>query len=200
MGEEIRSTLEIALEKAEKIGKASKEELEWERHKEEALSLVGKFLKGEITDFKSETQRFLSTLKENYRKKALKTIVDALLRNLVLPHEEYHLKDMKNILKALKDLLREIPQIEKLLNDTERLLEEYLLQKETIYQELERRFAEGISALEKAVSEELGAKVKISPEAHPQFQEEWRKIKEHLDREYGRQLEYVKNLLSKIFS
>ncbi len=198
MGEEIKSTLEIALEKAEKLGKASKEELEWEKYKEKALMYVGKFLKGELPNFKEEVSKFVAGLPSKFQRKALKTIVEALLKNLVLPRDDYHLKEMEEILNALKNLLSQVPQLDKLFEETKKLLKEYHLQKEAIYQELEKRFAASLSALERAVSEEMGAQVKLSPEAHPQFQEEWRKIKGHLDEEYGRHLEYVKNILLKI--
>lgn len=200
MGEEIKSTLEIALEKAEKLGKASKEELDWERYKEEALIYVGKFLKGELSNFNEEINKFIAGLPLKFQRKALRTVVEALLKNLVLPREEYHLKEMEKILESLKKLFSDAPQLDKLFKETNRLLKEYLLQKEAIYQELERKFAASLSALERAVSQEIGAQVKISPEAHPQFQEEWRKIKEHLDNEYERHLEYVKNILLKVAS
>ncbi|MFN3407317.1 MAG: hypothetical protein ACK40E_06285, partial [Caldimicrobium sp.] len=71
---------------------------------------------------------------------------------------------------------------------------------ELLYQEMVKRFAASISALERAVSEQMGAKVKLTPESHPQFQEEWIKVKEHLDREYSKQLDYIKNLVLKILS
>jgi len=200
MGEEIRSSLEIALEKAEKLGKATKEELLWEKQKERALSLVGKLLKGEAPHFKEEVSTLLRELNEPFRKRALKTILEALLNNLILPRDELHLKEMKDILKALRGLLSELPQLEKILLDTEKMLEEYLQSKEALYQELERRFAASLSALEKAVSEEMGAKVKLNPEAHPQFQEEWRKVKEHLEAQYGKHLSYIKNLLLKVLA
>ncbi|MFN3921493.1 MAG: hypothetical protein ACK4K4_03740, partial [Caldimicrobium sp.] len=197
MAEEIKSAWEIALEKAEKIGKASKEELEWEKQKERALILVGKFLRGESQNFKEEVEIFLRDIPEKNKKKILKVIMEALLKNLVLPREEYHLKEIKDLLKALRDFFINIPQIDKLFQETEKMLTEYYHQKEAIYQEMVRRFSEGISALEKAVSEQLGAQVKLSPESHPQFQEEWKKIKDHLDKEYSRQLEYIKALFLK---
>lgn len=200
MGEEIKSALEIALEKAEKIGKASKEELDLERQKERALSLVGKFLKGESQNFKEEVESFLKELPEKNKKKLLKVIIEALLKNLVLPREEYHLKELKEILKVLNSLLTNIPQVNKIFQETEKMLTEYYKQKSAIYQELVKRFSASLSALEKAFSEQVGAEVKLSPEAHPQFQEEWRKIRDHLDGEYLRQLEYIKALILKILS
>lgn len=80
------------------------------------------------------------------------------------------------------------------------MLQEYFFQKEALYQEMVRRFSASLNALEKAVSQQMGTEVKLSPEAHPQFQEEWRKIKDRLDQEYEKQLEYIKALLLKIFA
>ncbi|MFN4197335.1 MAG: hypothetical protein ACK4FM_04980, partial [Caldimicrobium sp.] len=190
MGEEIKSSWEIALEKAEKLGKATKEELEWEKKKEKALSLVGKFLKGESKDFKKEVHTFLNEFPEKDKKKILKIVIEALLKNLVLPREEAHLREIKEILEALKSFFDKVPQMDKLFQETEKMLKEYYQQKELLYQELVKRFSASIGALERAVSEQVGAKVKLAPETHPQFQEEWSKVKEHLDKEYSKQLDY----------
>lgn len=200
MGEEIKSTLELALEKAEKLGKATKEELEWERTKEKALSLVGKFLKGEIGNLEQEVSKFLQELPPEIQKKTTRIIVEALLKNLNLPREEYQIDEAKKVLGGLKSLLKKVPKIEQIFQETEKLLRDYFTHKETIYQELVKRFSASLSALERAVSEQVGAQVKLSPEAHPQFQDEWMRVKEHLDREYGRQLDYIKSLLLKVVS
>ncbi len=200
MGDEIKSTLELALEKAEKLGKASKEELEWERTKEKALSLVGKFLRGELSDLDQEVANFLQGIPLEFQKKTLKLVVETLLKNLNLPREEYQIEEAKKILEGLKTLLKKVPKIDQLFQETERLLKEYFTHKEALYQDLVKRFSASLSALERAVSEQVGAQVKLSPEAHPQFQEEWMKLKDHLDREYGRHLEYVKSLLLRVVS
>lgn len=200
MGEEIKSTLEIALEKAARLGRATEEELKWESYKEKALILVGKFLKGEEEDFPRRVESFIKESPPSFQKKILRLIVETLLKNLTLPREEYQLEEVKKILSTLQGLLAKVPRIEQIFTETEKLLREYFSHKEALYQEMVRRFAAGLSALEKAVSEQVGAKVKLSPEAHPQFQEEWNKVKEHLDSEYGRQLEYIKSLILKILS
>jgi hypothetical protein len=54
--------------------------------------------------------------------------------------------------------------------------------------------------IEQALSSQLGAEVHVDPENHPKFKEEWRKIKEKLDEEYNRQLEYLKGIFNKIVS
>ncbi len=200
MSDIIKSALEIALEKAEKIGKASPEELEWERLKERALSLVGKYLKRETEDLQEEVKDLLRDLPERQKKRVLRVILEALLKNLTLPKEEYHLKESEELLKTLLGFFNQVPQVDQLLQETQKMLKEYFFQKETLYQEMVKRFSASLNALQKAVSEQMGTEVKLAPEAHPQFQEEWRKIKDRLDKEYERQLDYIKALLLKILA
>ncbi|GEM_PF-290294 len=200
MAEEIKSTLEIALEKAEKIGKASKEELELFQIKEEAQKLSAKFLRDEAFDFEESLSKLLKDKSSQQKKAIYQSIVDVFLKNIVLPKYEYQLDDAKKALEGLKKIFKKVPEISKIYQQLEALLREYIMHKEAIYKELLRKFNAGVSALEKALSNQLGTEVKVNVEEHPQFKEEWNKIKEKLDEEYGKQLEYLKNLFKKIVS
>ncbi|MDF2954032.1 MAG: hypothetical protein OD816_001277 [Thermodesulfobacterium sp.] len=200
MPDEIKSALEIALEKAEKIGKASKEELEVFKLKEEAQRLVAKFLRNEISDFEERIKEFLKDKNPQQKKIIYQGMVDVFLRNVVLPSYEYQLEDIKKTLEGLRNLFKNIPEISKICQQLEKLLKEYYTHKEAIYNELVKRFNTGVEALEKALSDQLGTEVKVSVEEHPQFKEEWNKIKSKLDEEYGKQLEYFKNIFKKIVS
>ena len=200
MAEEIKSTLEIALEKAEKIGKASKEELEFFQLKEEAQKLSAKFLRNEISDFENSLSELLKDKSPQQRKAIYQSIVDVFLKNIVLPKYEYQMDDVKKAFEGLKKIFKKVPEMSKVCQQLEALLREYIMHKEAIYNELLKRFNAGVSALEKALSDQLGTEVKVNVEEHPQFKEEWNKIKEKLDEEYGKQLEYLKNLFRKIVS
>jgi hypothetical protein len=200
MGDEIKSTLEIVLEKVEKIGKASKEELEALKLQEEAQKLAAKFLRGELTEFEKSLNEFLKDKDSKARKTVVKSIVNVFLRNIVLPYTHYQLEDAKKALEGLKQVFKKIPEISRLCDEIVKLLQGYYNHKEAIYNELVKRFSAGVEALEQALSDQMGAEVKINVEEHPQFKEEWNKIKEKLDEEYGKQLEYLKNLFEKIVS
>jgi len=200
MAEEIKSTLEIALEKAEKIGKASKEELQLLEIKESAQKLAAKFLREKMTNFEEELQKFLENKNSQQKKVILQSMVDIFLKNIVLPKTEYQLEDSKKAVEGLKIMFKRVPEFSKVTQQVERLLKEYYNHKESIYNELIKRFSHGVSAIEEALSNQLGAEVKINVEEHPQFKEEWNKIKEKLDEEYGRHLEYLKNLYKKVVS
>jgi hypothetical protein len=200
MADEIKSTLEIALEKAEKIGKASKEELELLQLKEEAQRLSGKFLRDDLPDFEEKIVEILKNKNPQQKKVIYQGIVDVFLKNIVLPHYEYQIDNNKKAIEGLKKIFKNVPEISKICQQLEILIKEYYRHKEAIYNELLKRFNTGVEALEKALSDQLGAEVKVNIEEHPQFKEEWNKIKEKLDEEYGKQLEYFKNLFRKIVS
>ena len=198
MAEEIKSALEIALEKAERIGKASKEELELYQLKEEAQRLSAKFLRNELSDFEDKFNEFLQNKTSQQKRIIYQSVIDVFLKNIVLPKSEYQLEDGKKALEGLKIIFKRVPELSKVYQQIEKLLKEYYTHKETLYNELLKRFNTGVEALEHALSDQLGTEVKINVEEHPQFKEEWNKIKEKLDEEYGKQLEYLKNLFRKI--
>lgn len=99
MAEEIKSALEIALEKAERIGKASKEELELYQLKEEAQRLSAKFLRNELSDFEDKFNEFLQNKTSQQKRIIYQSIIDVFLKNIVLPKSEYQLEDGKKLLK-----------------------------------------------------------------------------------------------------
>ena len=198
MAEEIKSALEIALEKAERIGKASKEELELYQLKEEAQRLSAKFLRNELSDFEDKFNEFLQNKTSQQKRIIYQSVIDVFLKNIVLPKSEYQLEDGKKALEGLKIIFKRVPELSKVYQQIEKLLKEYYTHRETLHDELLKRFNTGVEALEHALSDQLGTEVKINVEEHPQFKEEWNKIKEKLDEEYGKQLEYLKNLFRKI--
>ncbi len=198
MGKEIKSTLEIALEKAEKIGKASREELELERIKEQAQKLAAKFMENQQLNLKEELISLTADKPDIFKKSAFKAVMEVFLRNIVLPRGEHQLQNAEIALQGIKSLFQNLPEVDKLCAEVEKLLKEYYQHLLAIYEELKRRFAAGVEDLQKAISEQMGTEVKISVEEHPQFKEEWQKIKDRLDQEYGRPLEYFKNLFEKL--
>ncbi len=198
MAEEIKSTLELALEKAEKIGKASKEELEEFKIKEEARKFAAKFLRDEKLPLKEELVLFLQDKSERLKKVALREILEIFLKNITLPRYDYQVEEGKKVIRRLKELFWQIPQIDEVCFQMEKILEEYYSQLKRVYEELKNRFAENVAGLEKALSQKLGEEVKINVEEHPEFQKEWMKIKEELDKHFEEPLNYFKNLFRKM--
>lgn len=198
--DEIRSTLEIALEKAERLGKASKEELWLMSLEEEAQRLAAKFLREELDDLEEKMKILLENKNSNERKVIIKGLIKVFLRNIVLPQTEYQLKDSKRALTGLKIVFKKVPEMDKVCKELEKLVTQYKSHKDTIYRELLKRFSAEVEMLQQAVSEQLGAEVQVDPESHPRFKEEWNKIRERIDEEYNRQLEYLKSIFERVVS
>ena len=79
---EIKSALELALEKAEHYGRASKEEMELAQFQEQGRRLAVQFLKGE-----GDLEADLKSLPPQTQPAARLAIKEVFLRNLGLPRE-----------------------------------------------------------------------------------------------------------------
>ncbi len=200
MGDEIRSTWEIVLEKLEKIGKADPEELKLENLKESAFKVCAKFLNEPTSSWEDTVGQFLTQVEPKYKRQALKFLTEVLLKNIVLPKLETQLANAERAILGLTHLFQGIPEMGKLIKQTEALVKEYYAKKKALYEELKKRYSAELSALGEALSSNLGVEVKISVEQHPQFQEEWRKISEYIDREAEKQLEYLKQIFQRVVS
>ncbi len=191
---EIKSALEIALEKAEKIGKASKEELKAQEWKEKGQRLAARFLKQEQVDLVRE----LSEVPPEGKAPLVRGLVEIFLRNIVLPRDEYVLKDARRALEGLNLVFSAFPEVKNLTREIEKLLSQYLQHREALYQQLKQQFEAQLSGMEEALSQQMGVQVKVEAEMHPQFQEEWRKIRDQLDPQYQKQLDYLKNIFRRV--
>jgi len=190
---EIRSALEIALEKAEKIGKASKEELRAQECREKGQRLAARYLNEADFDLAGEIAR----LSPEEKIPVLRGLVEVLVRNLVLPRDEYALKEVRRALSGLEVVFSAFPEVRNLTREIDRLLSQYLNHREALYQQLKQQFEAQLSDVEKALSDQMGVKVKVDVEMQPQFQEEWRKLRDQLDPQYQQQLDYLKGIFEK---
>jgi len=200
MEDRIRSTWEIVLEKLEKIGKANPEELKLESIKESSYKACAKFLNEQTTSWDETVGQFLSQVEPNYKRQAIKFILEVLLKNIVLPKFETQLATCERAIAGLTSLFKNVPEMKNLIKQLEGLIKGYHSQRKALYEELKKKFSAQFSALEEALSNNLGVEVKVAVEQHPQFQEEWKKLNEYLDREAEKQLEYLKQIFQKVVS
>ncbi|HIE33087.1 MAG TPA: hypothetical protein EYP81_03455 [Thermodesulfobacteriaceae bacterium] len=191
---EIKSALEIALEKAEKIGRASREELKLEELKEKGQRLAAKFLSSEEEiDLAAEIARLNPSEKGPF----IKGVIFTLLRNVNLPRDEYALEGAKKALLGLEIVFSSFPEVKQLTQEIERLLSQYLQHRKALYEQLKQQFESQLAGVEEALRNQMGIQVQVDVEMQPQFQEEWRKVRDQLDPQYERQLEYLKNIFAK---
>ena len=189
---EIKSALEIAMEKAERLGKASKEELEREEFYAQGRRAAARFLSGEVKDLKGE----LGSVPPQGLKAAMEGAVDALVRNILLPKDEFQAGTAKKALQGIEALkgstakatCMRIGELLQLYGQTRR---QYL-------EQMKAQFQGQLGGVKQAIAQQYGAQAAagIDVENLPEFQEAWSKFSSELDSQFEAQLAPLKEYLA----
>jgi len=194
--DEIKSALEIAMERVAKLGEATEEErLRWE-YIPEGEKLALRYLNQD-----SSLVVELSRYEEKAKKYVIKGAERILLGNINLPGNDVVKRNNKRAMDALKSLKSDKIAMENVYSKIRHIFNHYVemgeQQRKQAYVHIRAEF-EG--KIQRAVQEQLGSAmaVKIDVENHPQFQEEWRKTLAQLDLHYIQYLDEYKKELSGI--
>jgi hypothetical protein len=193
---DIKSALELAMEKIEKLGEVTDEErLRW-KYVPEGEKLAARYIK---EDFNLVAE--LSRYEDSAKKYILEGATDVLIRNINLPVNDVAKKNNKRAMDGLKDMKVDKVSVENVYSGLRHIFSHYVeqgeQQRKQAYQSLK---AEVEAKIQQAVQQQLGlpTPVKIDVERQPQFQEEWRKIQAQLDSQYLTLLGEYKQELSGI--
>ncbi len=196
MGEEIKSALEIAMEKVEKLGEVTDEErLRW-KNVPEGEKLAARYLKQSL-NLLSELGKF----DEGAKKYVIEGAQDVLIRNIELPRSDLLRKKNKRVMDGVKLLKNDKVSVENVFSRMRRIFDHYVeqgeQQRKQAYESLK---AEVEAKIQQAVQQQTGssANMKINVENQPQFQEEWRRMLAQLDMQYTSVLNEYKQELAAI--
>ena len=193
---DIKSALEIAMEKVEKLGEATDEErLKW-KYVPEGEKLAARYLNQDCNLVVE-----LSQYQENVRKYIIEGAEDILIRDINLPKDDLARGKNKQAMDGLKNLKNDKIGVENIYSKLRRIFEHYKeqgeQQKEQAYESLKAEFE---AKVQEAVRQQLGSLVgvRVDVERQPQFHEEWRKIQAQLDSQYVMLLDEYKRELRAI--
>jgi len=196
VGEEIKSALEIAMEKVGKLGEVTEQErLRW-KYVPDGERLAARYLKQNLNLLAE-----LSQYEENARKYIIEGAQEILARNINLPRNDATRRNNKRAMDGLKILKNDKASVENVYSRIRRIFEHYGEQGESQRkQAYESLKADVETRIQQAVKQQLGtfAGIKIDVESQPQFQEEWRKLQTQLDLQYIKLLDEYKHELSAI--
>ena len=195
--DEIKSAAEIAMEKMEKLGRATDgERLEW-KYVPEGKKLAGKHIKQGISLVAE-----LSQYKDNIREYIIQGVTEVLISNISLPDNDSAKRSNRRAMEGLKVVKSDKVGVENVYSKIRRIFDHYVgegaQQREQAYQSLKAEFeAKMKQALQQ---QQLGtfAGMKLDVERQPQFQEEWRGAQVQLDSQYLKLLDEYKQELSAI--
>jgi len=180
--DEIKSALEIAMEKVEKLGEPTEEErLKW-KYIPEGERLAARYLKQDCNLVVE-----LSQYEEKIRRYIIEGAEDILIRNINLPKDDLAKRKNRQAMDGLKTLKSDKVSVENVYSKLRRIFNHYVeqgeQQKKQAYKALKADFE---AKIQKVIQQQLGslAGIRIDVEKQPQFQEEWRKIQAQLDSQY----------------
>jgi hypothetical protein len=193
---DIKSAMEIAMEKAEGLGKATDEErLKWE-YVPEGERLAARYLKQDCNLIAE-----LSQYEEKIKKYVIQGVADILIRNINLPKNNLVKRTNKKAMDGLKIVKSDKASVENVYSKIRRIFEHYVgqgeQQKKQAYESLKAEFE---ARIKQAIQQQLGSfmGIRIDVERQPQFQEEWHKLLIQLDSQYVMLLDEYKQELSAI--
>ena len=176
---EIKSALELALERAEQYGRASKEEMELAQYQEQGRRLAVQFLKGE-----GDLEADLKSLPPQAQPAARLAIKEVFLRNLGLPRENAVDPRQDRAVEGLLLAADNRKAMAQLQTEMEQILQQFLHFRSNALQQLKARFAAGVGQMQQAMEAKYRQPMNLDVERLPQFQEEWLRFKGQLQQQF----------------
>jgi hypothetical protein len=173
---EIKSALELALEKAEQYGRATKEDLLQDKYKEQGRQWAVQYLKEEAIDLEKE----LAGLSPEAQPLARVAMKEVFLRNITLPKEETIDSRLNKALEGIMVVATNKKAMGRVKQEIDQLLQQFLMARNTALQQLKNSFMQTLGNYTRALEAQLKTKVRLDVEHLPEFQQEWRKFEGNL--------------------
>ena len=192
---EMKSSWQIAMEKAEKLGKVSPEELNSIKYVPEGNRIASQYLQDEKSDLMAEMAKLPSGDAAKYVKFGIDEI---LLRNISLPHNEEDMRRSNRAMAGLRLIKENKKQLESVLGLINNLVNQYQLALKQTYEEFKKKAETTIQQASRGVRPQRGDQMPLEQRLQLQIQEEWRQIHSELDAQYGKALDEHKQKIKEI--
>jgi len=186
---EIRSTLDMVMERAAKMAAESTKEVKDDSLVHEGMRLAADYLKG--------SEDSLMTILQKQEKEKQKAILEGmtatLLRNIVLPRDEFLLEGSLKSLAAITEIGPD--EVLTVCQELHQILNQYSQHKEQSQNQLDDAIR---SQLEQKLAEQgtqLTEDMSINPAMHPQYREELERMLTGLNGQYNDALDQRKQLI-----
>jgi len=193
---EIRSTLDMVMERAARMAARAEDIPADQEIEQRGMRLVVEFLEGKQEGLAELIEQEAPADQMAMRRGMAK----ALLRNIVLPRDEFLMKSSSAAIAGLLDLSGQAGDVASVCTELQQLLEQYTQHKEQTRQQLD-------DAIRAQLMQQLQAKMgsdeelpAIDPTMHPQYQKEWEAAKSNLNEQYNQAFDQRKEILIQRFS
>ncbi len=192
---EIKSTLEMVMERAARIAAESETKPVSDDTVKEGMRMAAAFLN-------KPEQSLTESLSEKPREQLpelLSGVMKTLLRNIVLPQDDAPSEASLHALAAVKELSSAEPETANICQELEQILNQYGQHKQQVIQQLEDALR---SQLEQQAMMRGGdsSKSAANPKNHPQYRDELGKMLSDLRTQYNHALDERKLYISQQFA
>lgn len=183
----IKSTMDLVMERAARMGKATPDEMRHEENLKKGMQLTAEYLNG----VKASLTEILATQEPDQRESIRKGMLASLLRNLFLPRDEDGIKRIEQAVKGIVELNQQTPDIAALCRELQTIASQYGQHRQQLYEQLKEQMRMQIEQLlmRKGLKSDG---MKIDPTMEPQFKEQWSRLEADLDGQYGQAMEQFK--------
>ena len=188
---EIKSTLDMVMERAARIGTASKEDINHEEAVKKGMRLAACYLRGDDVHLQEE----LHKEPDANKRFVLKGVVQTMLRNIVLPREAEQQELAEKAMNGLVEASQAGGELLQVFGEMKKILDQYLQHRQQLQDQLKAQFAQQMEMMQQNLAQQTGMSMKLDPSQHPKYQEEWQRIQAELNDQYGRALEQYKKLV-----
>jgi hypothetical protein len=191
----IKSAWEIAMENSKGI-EANKELLEQTRLRDEGKKLVSKIFDDPSFDVKAALKGYDAT----QAKLVKEGLLQSLLANLVLPLDDFSMKDTKRLGEAVAAIVTDARKVTMIFGQLDGFFKEYVAERHRLVDAVEKQYGPKLKKKEEEISRQMGRPVKINPAADPEFQSLVRQYLSQLDAKYGEALDGAKEEIRAVFT
>jgi hypothetical protein len=191
---EIKSTMEMVLERAAKMAAAAAPEVENEDLVKTGMRFAADYLNQKETDL----SQLLGAQAPQEQVSVRKGMVQTLLRNIVLPRDEQLQESGKIALQGVLSLGGESAEIQETCQELTQILEQYGQHKDQTTQQLEDAIRTQLEQQQASQGQE--GQQPVNPAMHPQYREELTKMLTNLNNQYNDAMEQRKEMILQRFS
>jgi hypothetical protein len=193
---EIRSTLDMVMERADRMAARAKEAPAGQEAEQRGMRLVADFLSGK----QPHLTPLLGQENDTDRIAVRRGMAKGLLRNVVIPRDEDLVAAILSALNGLLELESNNEEVTATCTELQQLTEQYSQHKEQMKQQMEEAIRAQLAQQVQEQSGEVADPTKMDATRHPQYQKEWAQAQTNLNEQYTQAFEQRKELLLQRFS
>ena len=189
---EIKSTMDLVMERAARMGKASSDELETENSRKKGMKLAAEFLDRKKTNLLEALTGFPDEQQMAIRK----GMVEVLLRNIFLPKDDEAQERTRRASEGIVEIGGGAADLKTICSEMQQAMEQYRKHREQVKNQLEEQVKmqyDQLLAQQRNGMPAEGGNPELALQA--QVKEEWDRLESELSGQYNQAIEQHKIML-----